>query len=119
MTLPLFLVVDDVPTSRQAVMRAVVQALPAARVLTATSVAELRKALEHARVTTIIADAYLPDGNAEDVLAAARACDQPPHVVILSADVQASRTSGSSADGDVLAKPLDPRQLHAVLRAYI
>ncbi len=72
MTLPLFLVVDDVPTSRQAVMRAVVQALPAARVLTATSVAELRKALEHARVTTIIADAYLPDGNAQDVLAAAR-----------------------------------------------
>ncbi len=118
MTLPLFLVVDDVPTSRQAVMRAVVQALPAARVLTATSVAELRKALEHARVTTIIADAYLPDGNAQDVLGR-HACDQPPQVVILSAEVQESQASGSSADGDVLAKPLDPRQLHAVLRAYI
>lgn len=111
-----FLIVDDVPTIRLILRRAIALAIPHAVVSSAGSVTEARQILINQPVSMVITDYHLPDGNGFDVMHATHDIDQSVPVVLMSADstiADAARLGGAS---EFLAKPFDMPQLLQLLR---
>src|ERR1700722_11039839 len=114
----LILVVDDDPDLRKLIGDFL--AAHGYRVATAENVAEMRRSIEGERPDLVILDAMMPG---EDGLSAARrlAAERGPAVIMLSAlGSDTDRIIGLEVGADdYLAKPCNPRQLLARVRALI
>lgn len=102
-----FLIVDDVPTIRLILRRAVVLGAPNSVVHAAGTVAEARDILANNPINVVLTDYHLPDGNGFQVVNAARAIDQTIQVILMSADATIAEAALRLGAYAFLAKPFD------------
>lgn len=102
-----FLIVDDVPTIRLILRRAVVLGAPNSVVYAAGTVAEARDILANNPINVVLTDYHLPDGNGFQVVTAARAIDQTIQVILMSADATIAEAALRLGAYAFLAKPFD------------
>uniref|UniRef100_Q07JG9 Regulatory protein VirG n=1 Tax=Rhodopseudomonas palustris (strain BisA53) TaxID=316055 RepID=Q07JG9_RHOP5 len=116
---PQILVVDDDPEIRKLLARYVEG--QAFRVLLAASCAELRERLATEQIDLVVLDVMLPDGSGLDACRDLRAKRNTIPIILLTAlkeDVDRILGLEMGAD-DYLAKPFNPRELVARIRAVL
>ncbi len=110
-----FLIVDDVPTIRLILRRAIAIAAPQAVVCSAGTVGEARQLLAGNTITVVITDYHLPDGNGFDVVDAARRIDKTMPIILMSADATIAELGRIVGASNFIAKPFDMPHLLQLL----
>lgn len=116
------LVVDDHPIYLELMTELVLQALPDATVDTASDGFEALIAVGRHMPHIVLADLAMPHMSGVEMLRRLRHETSPvPTAIAISAlsETEARGLHGLPADVPLLTKPVDPRQLHALLRAAV
>jgi two-component system, NarL family, capsular synthesis sensor histidine kinase RcsC len=109
------LVVEDDPLTLRVFERTVRRVYAAGRVIEAVSVQEALAALQHERVTAIVTDFQLPDGDALPIILASQRQDPARPVLVISSTTSHASSALAAGATRFFAKPVDLAELITAL----